>query len=107
MKQITSKQAEKLALMDDNKLKYEIKYEQQDWIIKNARFIADIETKRSDKTLFGEWPKGWKAQMVKDSAEAAKATLLSRFLRDECKQLDGAIWLGNWQMIQDLERGEA
>jgi hypothetical protein len=43
--------------------------------------------------------------MVKDSAEAAKAALLSRFLRDECKQLDGAIWLGNWQMIQDLERG--
>jgi hypothetical protein len=107
MKQITSKQAENLALKDDNKLKCEIKYCQQDWIIKNARFIADIETKRSDKTLFGEWPKGWKAQMVKDSVEIAKAALLSRFLRDECKQLDGAIWLGNWQMIQDLERGAA
>ena len=91
--------------MDGNKLKYEIQYCQQDWIIANARFIADIETKRSDKTLFGEWPKGWKAQMLKDSAEAAKDALLSRFLRDECTQLDGAIWLGNWQLIQELERG--
>jgi hypothetical protein len=107
MKQITSKQAENLALKDEIKLKYEIKYSQHDWIIENASYIADIETKRSDKTLFGEWPKGWKAQMVKDSAEAAKAALLSRFLRDECKLLDGAIWLGNWQMIQDLERGSA
>lgn len=107
MKQISIETAEKLAIQDKTKLKHEIKYEQQDWIVKNARFIADIETKRADKTLFGEWLKGWKAQMVKDSTENAKAALLFRFLRDECKQLDGAIWLGNWQMIQELEKGGA
>ena len=106
MKQISPKTAEKLALQDETKLKYEMQYEQHDWIVKNAKYIADIETKRCDKTLFGEWPKGWKAQMLKDSSEAAKSALLSRFLRDECELLDGAIWLGNWQMIQELERGE-
>ena len=107
MKQISPKTAEKLALQDETKLKYEMQYEQHDWIVKNAKYIADIETKRCDKTLFGEWPKGWKAQMLKDSAETAKAALLSRFLRDECNQLDGVIWLGNWQMIKELERGDA
>jgi len=106
MKQISMETARKLALQNELKLRLEIEYEQDGWISTNSKYIADIETKRCDKTLFGEWPKGWKAQMLKDSSEAAKAALLSRFLRDECKLLDGAIWLGNWQMIQELERGE-
>ena len=107
MKQITLKQAEKLACSNKYALKFEIECCQKEWIEKNAKYISDIETKRADKTLFGEWPKGWKNQMVKDSAEISKAALLSKFLRDECKQLDGAIWLGNWKMIQELERGAA
>lgn len=107
MKQISMKTAEKLSSRDENSLKYETQYHQQEWIITNARYIADIETKRADKTLFGEWPKGWKAQMLKDSAETAKKALLFRFLRDECKELDGAIWLGSWEIIREMERGEA
>lgn len=107
MKQITLKQAEHLAFENTVRLNDEIKYCQADWIRDNARFIADIECKRCDKTLFGEWPKGWKAEMLRASKETARKALLDRFLRDECKQLDGAIWLGNWQMIEQMERASA
>lgn len=107
MKQISPKTAEKLALRDDLKLKQETQYCQTEWVEANARYIADIETKRVDKTLFGEWPKGWRAEMLRASIEKAKSDIVSRFLRDECKQLDGAIWLGNWQMLKELERGAA
>lgn len=102
MKQITLKQAESLAFAG-GALDYEIKLCQGDWIRSNADRIADIELKRSDKTLWGTFPSGWKKQMVKGAIIMARKNLLERFLRDECKQLDGAIWLCNWQMIQSLE----
>jgi hypothetical protein len=104
MKQISLKQAQELATRDAYKLKAEIEYCQEDWIKEHARYIADIETKRIDKTYYGEWPKGWKHEMKRAAVEKAKQDLLTRFLRNECKQLDGAIWLGNWQMIKELEK---
>lgn len=102
MKQITKKQAEDLACQN-GALRLEIEYCQADWIKDNARVIADIECKRTDKTYFGSWPKGWKAAMKAESAERALHDLTERFLKRECKELNGAIWLGNWQMIQNLE----
>ena len=102
MKQITTKQAEDLACAN-GALRLEIEYCQADWIKDNARIIADIECKRTDKTYFGTLPKGWKAAMKDVSAKRAKDDLVKRFLSRECKELDGAIWLGNWQMIQNLE----
>lgn len=104
MKQITTKQAESLAFADAYALKTEIEYCQADWIRDNARHIADIETKRTDKTLYGTWPKGWKAAMKAESEKCAKSDLLARFLKRECFQLDGAIWLGNFQLITKLEQ---
>lgn len=104
MKQISMKQAQELATREAYKLKTEIEYCQADWISENSRTIADIELKRTNKTYYGEWPKGWKHEMKRAAIEKAKQDLLSRFLRDECKQLDGAIWLGNWQLIQELEK---
>lgn len=103
MKQITLKQAEALATRNDSRLKAEIEYCQADWISENSRVIADIECRRTHKTYWGEWPKGWKHEMRRAATEKARQDLIKRFLRDECKQLDGAIWLGNWQMIQELE----
>ena len=105
MKQITLETAQKLACREN--LKLEIEYCQIDWIRNNARHIAMIETKQTDKTLFGEWPKGWKHEMKLQAEKQARQDLLARFLRDQCKELDGAIWLGNWQMIQELERKSA
>lgn len=107
MKQITAAQAKSLALSNKQRLSDEIKYCQSDWIRDNSRFVADIETKRSDKTLYGEWPKGWKSEMLRASKEIAEKNLIDRFLRDECKLLDGAIWLGNWDLIQQMERRSA
>lgn len=104
MKQISLKQAQELATRDAYKLKAEIEYCQSEWISENSQTIADIELKRTDKTYWGEWLKGWKHEMKRAAIEKAKQDLLSRFLRDECKQLDGAIWLGNWQLIQELEK---
>jgi hypothetical protein len=102
MKQITMKQAQDLACQNGT-LRLEIEYCQADWIKDRSRVIADIECKRTDKTYYGEWPKGWKAAMKEESAERALHDLTERFLKRECKELDGAIWLGNWQMIQNLE----
>lgn len=104
MKQITLDQAKAIAFSDQYRMNLETQYCQQDWIKNNARYIADIELKRCDKTAYGQFPKGWKAEMKRASEEMAKADILARFLREQCKQLDGAIWLGNWQMIEQLEK---
>jgi hypothetical protein len=97
------KQVEALAC-SRGKVESETRYCQADWIRDNARYIADIETRRTERTLYGEWSKGWKAEMLRASKENAKSLLIERFLRDECKQLDGAIWLGNIQIIEQMER---
>lgn len=104
MKQITEKQAMEFANLNGYALKMEVEYCQADWIKENARFIADIEMKRSDKTLCGEWPDGWKRTMIRESMEKAKGDLLARFLRDQCFQLDGALWLGNLTLIEEMEK---
>lgn len=106
MKQISMKQVEQLALSGD-RLEFEIRCCQTEWIQQNARSIAEIETKRRDKTNFGEFPKGWKAEMLRASKDRAKKELVDRFIRDNCKVLDGAIWLGSWQHIEELERKRA
>ena len=105
MKQISLAAAEKLAFADSRALKDEVRFCEADWIRENARLIADIESKRAPKDLYGEWPKGWRVEMKKQAVAMAKKALLDRFLRNECKQLDGAIWLGNFQMICAIERG--
>jgi len=107
MKQITLSQAKSIAFADQYRMSLETRYCQEDWIKANARYIADIELKRCDKTAYGQFPKGWKAEMKRASLEKAKSDILSRFLRDQCKQLDGAIWLGNWQMINEIEKSHA
>jgi hypothetical protein len=107
MKQINHAQVLKLATENKMRLNDEIKYCQAEWIRDNARHIADIETKRADKTLYGEWPKGWRKEMLVASIRAAKSNLVERFLRDECKQLNGVIWLANWQIINQIEGWKA
>ena len=106
MKQISPELAAKLATANKGQLAQETRWAREDWIKENARYIAAIESKEWDKTLGGEWPKGWRAEMKKEAAAVAAKSMLDRFLRDECKLLDGAIWLGNWQMIQQLEKSE-
>lgn len=106
MKQISMKQVEQLAMSGD-RLEIETRCCQTEWIQENARIIAEIETKRRDKTGFGEFPKGWKAEMLRASKDRAKRLIVDRFIRDNCKVIDGAIWLGSWQHIQELERNSA
>lgn len=107
MKQITLKQAESLAFADKGELEREVRYCQGDWLRDNARYVAGIESRYYDKTLAGEWPKGWKAEMNRAANEKARADILARFLRDHCKQLDGAIWLGSWHLIEQMEGRKA
>lgn len=104
MKQITHREAEKLALADPRNLKFEIECCQAEWIAKNSRHIAEIETKRTDKTYWGEYPKGWKSAMLKDSKEKAKSDILRRFLANKCREIDGVLWLNDWQMICEMEK---
>jgi hypothetical protein len=104
MKQITHKEAEKLALADPRDLKFEIECCQAEWIAANSRYIAEIETKRTDKTHWGEYPKGWKSAMLKDSKEKAKSDIVSRFIARKCREIDGALWLNDWQMICEMEK---
>lgn len=103
MKQITTAQAKKLAY-DTARLADETKYCQSDWIKANAHIIADIETKRANKTWYGEWPKGWKAEMLRAATVQAKQNLLSNFMRDHCMIMDGAIWLNDWHLIEKMAK---
>jgi hypothetical protein len=102
MKQISKSTAEKLAMRNKSDVARETRYAIVDWLTANAHTIADVETGRANKTLYGEWPKGWKAQMMQDAKETAKMRLVERFLADHCKVLDGVIWLGDWQMINEI-----
>jgi len=102
MKQISTSQAKKLAFAAVYKLESEIKYCQSDWIKENSRHIADIECGRTDKTLYGTWPKGWKAAMKAEAKTRAEEVVLREFIRDECKYLDGIIWLANLTLIERM-----
>ena len=103
MKQITQKQAEKIAWCPLD-LKFEIECCQAEWIASNARYIAEIETKRADKTYWGEYPKGWKSAMLKQSEKTAKSNLLTRFISRKCREIDGAFWMSAWQLICEIEK---
>lgn len=102
MKQITHQQAEELAWHPLD-LKFEIECCQAEWIASNARYIAEIETKRADKTYWGQYPKGWKPAMFRESEERAKSNLLTRFIARKCREIDGALWLNDWQLICEME----
>lgn len=102
MKQITRAQAEALATSDEYKLDFETKFYQSQWIKENSMVIADIECKRCPRDYYGTWPKGWKAQMRKEAKEKARKYLIDRFMRDKCFELDGAIWLNDWQLVTEL-----
>lgn len=102
MKQITTKQLETLALADPREVELWTEYSAADWIKENARHIAAIETGRTSKTLFGEWSKGWRAEMKRAAKEKAKADLIARFKRQNIMDMDGALWLNNFQLIQQL-----
>jgi hypothetical protein len=104
MKQITTKQAQDFSCTDPYVVKIEIKVCQANWIRENARHIADIEAKRCDKTFYGTYPKGWRHAMKSESEKQAKDILLKQVLNQECVQLDGAIWLNNMQLINQLEK---
>ena len=104
MKQITMEQAIKLATANEKRVAQELRWAREDWVKENARYIAAIECREWDRTLGGEWPKGWRYEMKKEARAKASRQLLDKFLREECKLLDGAIWLGNWEIIQQLEK---
>jgi hypothetical protein len=104
MKQITAKQIEALALADAREVKRWTEYAAADWIIANARHLAEIEFGRVTKTFFGEWPKGWRHEMKREAKEKAKADLIERFKRQNIKEIDGALWLNNHQIISQLEK---
>ena len=102
MKQITLADAKKLALENKIALMREISYCSSDWIRENSYKIAEIETKRADKTYFGLWQKGWKKAMIKEATDVAEKKLLDDFTKKECFILDGVIWLNNLQIINSL-----
>lgn len=102
MKQITRKQLEALALADPREVERWTEYSASDWIKENAHHIASIEFSGNSKTLFGEWPKGWRAEMKRAAKEKAKADLIARFKRHNIMEMDGALWLNNFQLIQQL-----
>jgi len=105
MKQISTKTAQTLADRELH-IKSEIRFCQSDWIKFNADRIADIECGRADKTYYGEYPKGWKVAMKADATTAAQGRTLRQFLETRCTVIDGAIWLNDWQLINQLATDE-
>ena len=102
MKQISLADAQAIACSDTGRLNDEIRYCQADWIQANARYIADIEAKRCDKTFYGSWAKGWKVQMRIEARQIADKNMLHAFLCENCTTIDGAIWLNNPTIIASL-----
>ena len=103
MHQITRTEAINLAKTYCN-YKMELECCLVDWVKQHARTIAEIETKRRDKTNCGDFPKGWKAAMKADAANQAEANVLAEFLEVHCMQFDGIIWLNNWEIINTLKK---
>ena len=102
MKQITHKQMEALALADPREVKRWTEYAAADWINENARHLAAIAFGSVTKTFFGQWPKGWQAEMKRAAKEKAKADLIAKFKRQSIMELDGALWLNDHQLIQKI-----
>jgi hypothetical protein len=107
MKQITRNQLEKMALADKREVERWTEYSAADWLKENARHVAGIETGRMDKTLYGEWPKGWKAEMKRAASEKARADLIERFRREHVFELDGALWLRSMDLIEAMKKDAA
>ncbi len=102
MKQLTQKQILELATKDSARLKTEIRYCMSDWLKANAAKVVSIEAGYTNKTHFGEFPKGWKSEMKRWAKEDAVRILTEAFIKDKCFVLDGATWLGDWQMINEI-----
>ena len=93
MKQITYDQARGMAMKDRSRWQREVHDKIQSWLRDNAKYIADIETGLSSKTLFGEWPGGWQKEMRRAAKSKARDTITENFIRTYCARIDGAIWL--------------
>lgn len=104
MKQITHTKALELATSCTYTLKFEIECCEAEWIRGNAREIAEIEMHRRDKTNCGEWLKGWKHEMKRAAREKAKHDLKLRFIARKCQEIDGTLWLNDWQLICEMEK---
>lgn len=103
MKQITQKQMEQIALRDESYLSAILDYHVSDWIKENAFRIGAMETGKADKTYFGEYPKGWRSAMKADATQSARAEIIAKFKAENVLELDGALWLRDWTLIQQLE----
>lgn len=103
MKQISQKQLETLALADKAEVARWEEYVAMDWVAANSKYIVWIETKKADKTLFGEWPKGWKAEMKRAAKERARFDLIAKFKRQNILEMDGVLWLNNIELINQLK----
>jgi hypothetical protein len=107
MQQISYEKARQIALSDKKKVRYYVRYFEADWLKEQALNVADIECKRMNKTFFGEWPKGWKAEMKRWAMEATENHFVRRWIQDHCREIDGALWVASWQEICKLKHDKA
>lgn len=104
MKQVSKKTIRRLALSDSYGLAVMEQYEAADWMRENALVVAEIELGKGHKTRFGEWPKGWRAEMKRCARRRAEDHMVSAFMRREVFELDGAMWLRRLDTIERLSR---
>jgi hypothetical protein len=93
MKQISKRELRSLALRDAEWLRVKTEWAAADWLAENAAEVSKIELGANHKTLFGEWPKGWKAEMKRAAKEMAETAIIDAYRRDNIFELDGALWL--------------
>ena len=73
------------------------------WITEFSGQIARANMPNSapfEKNYCGDWPKGWRKAML----DGAKAQLIERYIKRECREIDGVIWTGNLGDIEMLEK---
>lgn len=92
MKQITYAEARKFALSENMRLEIMLQFKLQAWMLDNAASVVSVELKKSPKTMYGEWPKGWAATMFSSCKKAAKDQVTQEWIARNCKVIDGAIY---------------
>lgn len=60
-----------------------------EWMERNGFEVARIESGNMHPKLFGEWPRGWKHQMVADAKREALQKTTDWWIDRECKVLPG------------------
>ena len=103
MEQIGVSEIRELALKNKYNTDWETQLCQSAWIREHSHIIAQVESKRASRTYDGEFPRGWRHQMIKDCKKQAEDAVIAKFIGEYCRLIDGVYWLICTHKMADLK----